>query len=63
MNWFFVWALEQRGEHEAAVGLRAAGLQQLAEGSLAEYYEPFTGEPLGSMQQSWTAAGALDWLT
>ena len=27
-----------------------------ADGSFAEYYEPFTGEPLGSMQQSWTAA-------
>ena len=30
--------------------------------SFAEYYEPFTGEPLGSMQQSWTAAAVLDWL-
>ena len=63
MNWFFVWVLEQRGEHEAAARLRSAALQQLAEGSLAEYYEPFTGEPLGSMEQSWTAAAALDWLT
>jgi hypothetical protein len=28
----------------------------------AEYLEPYTGEPLGSMDQSWTAAVALDWL-
>ncbi len=32
-------------------------------GPLAEYYEPFTGEPLGSLRQSWTAAVALNWLT
>ena len=32
------------------------------DGTFAEYYEPFTGEPLGSMQQSWTAAAVLDWL-
>ena len=24
--------------------------------------KPYTGEPLGSMDQSWTAAVALDWL-
>jgi hypothetical protein len=28
----------------------------------AEYFEPFTGEPLGSLDQSWTAAVALDLL-
>ena len=38
------------------------GLRQASDGSFAEYYEPFTGEPLGSMQQSWTAAAVLDWL-
>ena len=42
--------------------LRAEGLRQASDGSFAEYYEPFTGEPLGSMQQSWTAAAVLDWL-
>jgi hypothetical protein len=30
-------------------------------GDFAEYFEPFTGESLGSPQQSWTAAVALDW--
>jgi hypothetical protein len=28
----------------------------------AEYYQPVTGAPLGSLHQSWTAAVALDWL-
>nr|MBA2518643.1 hypothetical protein [Chloroflexia bacterium] len=42
--------------------LRAAALDQLAAIDFAEYVEPFTGEPLGSLDQSWTAAVALDWL-
>ena len=42
--------------------LRREGLRQASDGTFAEYYEPFTGEPLGSMQQSWTAAAVLDWL-
>jgi hypothetical protein len=62
INWFFVWALERRGRFDVASPLRSASLAQLAEGSLAEYYEPFTGEPLGSACQSWTAAAALDLL-
>ncbi len=42
--------------------LRNHGLAQLSDGRFGEYYEPFTGEPLGSDGQSWTAAVALDWL-
>ena len=33
-----------------------------AEARFAEYFEPFAAEPLGSLDQSWTAAIALDWL-
>jgi hypothetical protein len=62
MNWLLVWALDGAGERSAAAQIRAASLDQLGEGSFAEYYEPFTGEPLGSHRQSWTAAVALDWL-
>jgi GH15 family glucan-1,4-alpha-glucosidase len=62
INWLFVWLLELRGRADVAGPLRRASLDQLAEGSLAEYYEPFTGEPLGSAHQSWTAAAALDLL-
>jgi hypothetical protein len=63
INWLLVWSLDRCGHHAAAVELRAAALEQVAEGSFAEYYEPFTGEPLGSPRQSWTAAVTLDWLT
>lgn len=62
MSWLLDWALRREGATDAADRLRRAGLEQLAEGSFAEYYEPFTGEPLGSARQSWTAAVALDWL-
>ncbi|MFC7448480.1 glucosylglycerate hydrolase [Rhodococcus daqingensis] len=62
MTWLFSWAFARRGWAERSRHLRAEGLRQAADGSFAEYYEPFTGEPLGSMQQSWTAAAVLDWL-
>ena len=37
-------------------------LTQLGDETFAEYYHPVTGAPLGSLNQSWTAAVALDWL-
>ena len=62
MTWLFSWAYGQRGWVERSLALRAEGLRQASDGTFAEYFEPFTGEPLGSMQQSWTAAAVLDWL-
>jgi hypothetical protein len=62
MNWLFYWAVRRHGADELAGQLREEALRQLADLSFAEYYEPFTGEPLGSTYQSWTAAVALDWL-
>jgi hypothetical protein len=62
MAWLFWRSLALVGEEERAEDLRRAALQELAEGGFAEYFEPFTGEPLGSDGQSWTAAVALDWL-
>jgi len=60
--WLFWRSLELAGEVERAQAMRRVALQELAEGGFAEYFEPFTGEPLGSDNQSWTAAVALDWL-
>jgi hypothetical protein len=62
LNWLLWWSLERSGEAERAGMLRQASLEQLADGRFGEYYEPFSGEPLGSDDQSWTAAVALDWL-
>lgn len=62
MTWLFSWAFARRGWMERASNLRREGLRQVSDGTFAEYYEPFTGEPLGGMRQSWTAAAVLDWL-
>jgi hypothetical protein len=42
--------------------MREAALRQLTDGIFAEYYHPFTAQPLGGRPQSWTAAVALDLL-
>jgi glycogen debranching enzyme len=62
MNWLLWWSLESSGERKRADRLKGYGLVQLSDGYFGEYYEPFTGEALGSNNQSWTAAVALDWL-
>ncbi|MBX6356423.1 MAG: glycogen debranching protein [Micromonosporaceae bacterium] len=62
MNWLVCWALRRHGAHELAGQIREEALRQLSDLEFAEYYEPFTGEPLGSRYQSWTAAIVLDWL-
>lgn len=62
LNWFFWWGLQNAGETERAARLRADALAQIASAGFAEYIEPQTGEPLGSSDQSWTAAVVLDWL-
>jgi glucosylglycerate hydrolase len=61
-TWLLTWALNRSGEYEAAGALRSASLAELADESFAEYYHPETGAPLGSLNQSWTAAAALAWL-
>ena len=61
LTWLFSWAFARRGGGTFGVAA-SRGLRQASDGTFAEYYEPFTGEPLGSMQQSWTAAAVLDWL-
>jgi glucosylglycerate hydrolase len=62
INWLLWQSLRQLGYTERADQLRRDSLAQIATtGEFAEYFEPFTGEPLGSKDQSWTAAVALDW--
>ncbi|MEV0849701.1 hypothetical protein AB0J21_28140 [Streptomyces sp. NPDC049954] len=62
MVWLFSWAFAERGWQDRASALREEGLRLIGDGTFAEYYDPLTGEPLGSHDQSWTAATALDWL-
>lgn len=65
INWLYWWALQQHGYTREADSLRGANLRLLdrPQARFAEYFEPMTGEPLGSLEQSWTAAVALDWLS
>jgi glucosylglycerate hydrolase len=62
VNWLLWWSLLRAGESTRAQSMRRDTLEELSEGGFAEYFEPFTGEPLGSGEQSWTAAIALDML-
>jgi glucosylglycerate hydrolase len=64
VNWLFWWGLRQQGAERQAAELRRANLRLLEQPTsrFAEYLEPYTAEPLGSLDQSWTAAVALDWL-
>ncbi len=60
--WLLWWSLSRDGDEERAENLRRVPRKALAEGGFAEYFEPFTGEPLGPDDQAWTAAVTLDWL-
>jgi len=62
LTWFLAFQAGRNGNQELYGGLREAALSQLSDLQFGEYYEPFTGEPLGSLRQSWTAAVALEWL-
>jgi hypothetical protein len=62
IGWLLWRALARAGELALAERVRGSSLEQIAEGGFAEYFEPFTGKPLGSREQSWTAAVVLDWL-
>lgn len=62
MNWLFSWAFERHGDTALAGQWRDQGLAQLGDLAYGEYYDALNGDPLGSQDQSWTAAAALDWL-
>lgn len=62
LNLLLGWAAARDGAWELHETLRTASLRQLGDLTFAEYYDPITGEPLGSHQQAWTAAAALEWL-
>jgi glucosylglycerate hydrolase len=61
IDWLLWQSLRRLGHTARADEIRRDSLGQIAVGDFAEYFEPFTGAPLGSSQQSWTAAVTLDW--
>jgi len=62
ISWLLWRSLRQLGCSARADALHRDCLAQLTPGDFGEYFEPFTGQQLGSVQQSWTAAVTLDWL-
>jgi hypothetical protein len=62
VGWLFSWAFERHGLAAFAQQMRTEGLRLVSDGTFAEYYELHSGEPLGSVAQSFTAAVTLDWL-
>lgn len=62
LNVLLAWSARRAGDPVLAEQLRTAGLAQLRDLTFAEYYDPYTGAPLGSHRQSWTAAAALELL-
>ncbi|MGW1339853.1 MGH1-like glycoside hydrolase domain-containing protein [Kribbella sp. NPDC002412] len=60
--WLIHRGLVQLGEHDLADNLRADALDLATSTGFAEYVEPFTGEPRGAQDFSWTAALTLDLL-
>jgi glycogen debranching enzyme len=63
---YLLWlGLQMHGRSSAAESLRSAYLEMLRQpgAECAEYFHPFTGAPLGSKRQSWTAAVVIDWLS
>ncbi|HEY0812210.1 MAG TPA: glycogen debranching protein [Pseudonocardia sp.] len=62
LNLLLGWASGRDGAHALRDELRTASLEQLSDLTFAEYYQPLTGAALGSHDQAWTAAAALEWL-
>ena len=62
VNWCFVRGLERCGLDAEADALRDLTITLVARSGFVEYYEPTTGEPLGSREFSWSASLTLDLL-
>jgi len=62
MNWMLIDGLARMGYETESEALRSNTIELLREQGIWEYYNPQTGEGLGSKDFSWTAALALDLL-
>ena len=62
VNWFMIRGLERYGFRGEAEELRRLTLELVSRSGFSEYYEPTTGEPLGTGEFSWSASLTLDLL-
>jgi hypothetical protein len=59
ITWLSAWALERRGESNAAATLRTQMLAAVEGGGMREYFVPDSGRGLGARDFAWTAALTL----
>lgn len=62
MNWLLLRGLRTHGYADQAAALRQAMLDLIERSGCYEYFDPITGDGIGTPQFSWTAALALDLL-
>lgn len=62
INWLVIDGLKRYGYHEHASALTDLSLEMVEKAGFAEYFDPVTGEPLGTDNFSWTAALTIDLL-
>ena len=61
-NWLIIDGLKRYGFKDHAAALTESTLEMVQHGGMHEYFEPFSGEPLGADNFSWTAALTIDLL-
>lgn len=61
-NWLLIDGLERMGFKREAVALKSHTIEMMREKGVWEYYNPLTGDGLGSPNFTWSAALALDLL-
>lgn len=62
INWMVIDGLRRYGFHDHAAALTDLSLEMVEKSGFAEYFDPITGEPLGTDNFSWTAALTIDLL-
>ncbi len=62
INWLVIDGLKRYGYHDHASALTDMTIELVEKSGFAEYFDPITGEPLGTDNFSWTAALTIDLL-
>ena len=62
VNYLLIKGLTQNAQPELAERIRQASLRSIAKSGCAEYYDPYTAEPLGGKTFTWTAAMVIEFL-
>lgn len=62
INWLIIDGLNRYGYKDYASALKDSTLEMVEKAGFAEYFDPITGEPLGTDGFSWTAALTIDLL-